>query len=157
MKNLLSFTLLLIIGCNFTATTNNGAAASFDLEAVKQHIHTMNASYSDRFTNNDTAFYNSRYCKDAISMPERQAAVVGIDSIRSFCYGNGSNKDFKVVITAENIYGTKDLVVEEGVYSYPDGKGGSFDNGKFIALWKQEGGTWKLYREIWNTNVKPNK
>lgn len=156
MKNILSIALVLLMGCNFTATTNNGAAA-FDLTTVKKHIHSMNETYSDRFANNDTAYYNSRYCKDAISMPENQPAVVGIDSIRSFCYNNGANKDFKVMITAENIYGTENLVVEEGIYSYPDGKGGSFDNGKFIALWKQEGGAWKLYREIWNSNVKTNR
>jgi ketosteroid isomerase-like protein len=55
-----------------------------------------------------------------------------------------------------NIYGNESLVVEEGTYNFPDGKGGSFDKGKFIALWKQEGGKWKLYREIWNTDMPPS-
>ena len=32
---------------------------------------------------------------------------------------------------------------------------GSVDNGKFIAIWKQEDGKWKLFREIWNTNNAP--
>ena len=52
-----------------------------------------------------------------------------------------------------NITGTSDLIVEEGSYDFPDDKGGSFDKGKFIALWKQEDGNWKLWREIWNTDL----
>jgi hypothetical protein len=36
---------------------------------------------------------------------------------------------------------------------FPDGKGGSVDKGKFIALWKQEVGKWKMYREIWNYDI----
>jgi ketosteroid isomerase-like protein len=54
------------------------------------------------------------------------------------------------------IYGNEDLVVEEGTYNFPDGKGGSIDKGKFIAIWKQEDGKWKLYREIWNTDITPS-
>jgi len=42
--------------------------------------------------------------------------------------------------------------LEEGSYDFPDGKGGSFDKGKFIAIWKQEDGRWKLFREIWNSD-----
>jgi hypothetical protein len=49
------------------------------------------------------------------------------------------------------------MVVEEGDYVFPDGKGGSFDKGKFIALWKPEDGKWKLYREIWNTDITPKQ
>ena len=88
-------------------------------------------------------------------MPEHQNAIIGRDSIMRYNYKNGANKDIKILITAENIYGTAELVVEEGSYRFPDGKGGSFNIGKFIALWKQESGSWKLYQEIWNSNNPP--
>lgn len=129
---------------------------SFDINSVKSHIVEMNKSYGDRFIKNDTSFYYSRYCKDAIAMPERVDALIGRDAIMSYYYDNGANRDFKIEILAGNIYGNNELVIEEGTYSFPDGKGGSFDNGKFIAIWKQEEGAWKLYREIWNTNNKPS-
>ena len=115
----------------------------------------MNKTYQDRFTHNDTTFYAERYCKDAAIMPEQMNAFVGRDSIRHFNYNDGNNKGFKVDIIANNIYGNEELVIEEGTYSFPDGKGGSVDNGKFIAIWKQEDGKWKLYREIWNSNNPP--
>jgi ketosteroid isomerase-like protein len=65
------------------------------------------------------------------------------------------NNEAVIELPAGNFYGDKNLVVEEGTYNFPDGKGGSVDKGKFIALWKQEDGKWKLYREIWNTDIPP--
>jgi ketosteroid isomerase-like protein len=115
----------------------------------------MNESYSERFLTNDTTYYNIRYCKDAQVYSPGVPIVTGRDSIISFFYQNGTNKETKIELPVGNFYGTEDLVVEEGTYNFPDGKGGSFDKGKFIALWKQEEGKWKLYREIWNTDNAP--
>lgn len=147
----LLYSCLFALACNHVEK-DTATATAFDLAAVKNHINEMNKSYGDRFIRNDTAFYISRYCKDAVAMPEKMASVNGRRSIMNYYYANGANKEFKIHISAENIYGNNDFVVEEGTYSFPDEKGGSFDNGKFIALWKQEEGTWKLFREIWNTS-----
>lgn len=127
----------------------------FDIQTVKAHIIEMNKTYSDRFMTNDTAFYLARYCKDAEVYSPGMAAVKGRDSIRSFFYQNGTNKEAKIELPPGNFYGTNELVVEEGTYNFPDGKGGNVDKGKFIAIWKQEDGKWKLYREIWNTDMTP--
>jgi len=126
--------------------------SDFSIDSVKTHIIKMNESYSQRFMTNDTAYYISRYCRDAQVYSPGVPAVVGRDSIINFFYQNGTNKEAKIELPAGNIYGNEELVVEEGTYNFPDGKGGSFDKGKFIALWKQEDGQWKLYREIWNTD-----
>ncbi|MFZ1528033.1 MAG: nuclear transport factor 2 family protein [Ferruginibacter sp.] len=149
------FLLLLIttaISCNQNPPADTRQKA-FDLEQVKSHITEMNKTYGDRFLTDDTAFYQKRYCKDAQAMPEKMPALVGREAIQHYYYDNGKNRDFKVEIIAGNIYGNEELVLEEGTYNFPDGKGASFDNGKFIAVWKQENGIWKLYREIWNSNV----
>ncbi|MBL7703663.1 MAG: nuclear transport factor 2 family protein [Ferruginibacter sp.] len=150
---------LLIVVCLLFSCADKEKAdkAAFDLAAVKNHIMEMNKTYSDRFMKNDTAFYNERYCKDAEVYSPGMPAVKGRDSIISFFYQNGTNKEARIELPAGNIYGNEELVVEEGTYNFPDGKGGSFDKGKFIALWKQEDGKWKLYREIWNTDIAPKQ
>jgi ketosteroid isomerase-like protein len=130
--------------------------SSFIIDSVKAHIIEMNKTYSDRFTTNDSAFYISRYCKDAEVYCPGIAAVKGRDSIINFFYQNGTNSETKIELPPGNIYGNEELVVEEGTYNFPDGKGGSVDKGKFIALWKQEDGKWKMYREIWNTDIAPS-
>jgi ketosteroid isomerase-like protein len=156
MKMLLFIAVLsAIISCNTENTKREPADSKFDIEQVKAHITEMNKSYGDRFVNNDTAFYADRYCTDAQAMPEKMPAIKGREAIQKYNYNDGNNKEFKIEVTATDIYGSAGAVIEEGIYNFPDGKGGSFDKGKFIAVWKQEGGKWKLYREIWNTDNPP--
>jgi ketosteroid isomerase-like protein len=145
------FFIVLFYSCN------SNKAYDFDLATVKAHIVLMNKSYSERFMRNDTVYYNERYCKDAEVYAPQMQMVKGIDSIRNFFYQNGTNKEAKIELPVGNIYGNAELVVEEGIYNFPDGKGGSLDKGKFIAIWKQENGKWKLYREIWNSDIAPTK
>lgn len=155
MKQLLFLAFLFIlVSCSQNQPTEKTEPA-FDITAVSNHIMEMNKTYSGRFTTNDTAFYNARYCKDAEVYCPGLAAVRSRDSIRSFFYQNGTNKEAKIELPPGNIYGSNELVVEEGTYNFPDEKGGSVDKGKFIALWKKEDGKWKLFREIWNTDLAP--
>jgi ketosteroid isomerase-like protein len=153
MKQVIVFLLaLFFISCNDHVQPDTEVAV-FNMEEVKAHIVKMNESYSRRFTTNDTAFYKERYCKDAEVYSPGVAAVKGRDSIRTFFYQNGTNTETKIELPAGKFYGNENIVVEEGTYNFPDGKGGSFDKGKFIAIWKKEDGEWKLYREIWNTDI----
>jgi ketosteroid isomerase-like protein len=137
--------------------TDGQPEKQFDITAVQSHINEMNKTYHLRFKTSDSALYKDRYCEKAAIMPPGMALIKGRDSIRSYNYDNGKNRDFSIEINAKNVYGSSNLVVEEGSYNFPDGKGGSFDKGKFIALWKEENGKWKLYREIWNSSNPTKK
>jgi ketosteroid isomerase-like protein len=143
-----------VVSCN-SGHTGKADKDTFSIDSVKAHILKMNESYSQRFTTNDTAYFNSRYCKDAQVYSPGMPAVVGRDSIISFFYQNGANTETKIELPPPTVYGNNELVIEDGVYNFPDGKGGSVDKGKFIALWKEEDGIWKLYREMWNTDLQP--
>lgn len=133
--------------------SGNGTKNDFSIDSVKAHIIKMNESYTQRFTTKDSIYFADRYCKDAQVLSPNIPVVASRDSIIKFFRGDGSGTDVKMELPIGNVYGDEDLVVEEGTYNFPDGKGGSFDKGKFIALWKQEDGKWKLYREIWNTDL----
>lgn len=152
--------ILMVLATGFIAcqhkTSGEPEKQTFSIDSVKAYILKMNETYSERFMTNDPSFYVARYCTDAQVYSPGLAAVAGRDSIRAFFYNDGNNKEARIELPAGNIYGGEDLVVEEGTYNFPDGKGGSVDKGKFIALWKKEEGTWKLYREIWNSDMTPN-
>jgi ketosteroid isomerase-like protein len=148
----LLFAAAIIFSCS---SNDKKPVTGFDISTAKNHIAEMNKSYSKRFTTNDTAFYTTRYCKDAQVFSPNVPAVAGRDAISKFFYGDGKNTETVIELPIGNIYGNEELVVEEGTYNFPDGKGGSIDKGKFIALWKMEDGQWKLYREIWNTDNAP--
>ena len=147
-------TVITLLSCNDSEHQHN-AEVKFDIAPVKKHIFDMNKKYSERFTTTDSAFFVDRYCKDAQVMSPAVPLVNGREAIRKFFYNDGQNKEVIIELPDGNVYGDADLVVEEGSYNFPDGKGGSVDKGKFIALWKQEDGKWKLYREIWNSDAPP--
>jgi hypothetical protein len=47
---------------------------------------------------------------------------------------------------------------EAGNYTLTGVKGEVMDRGKYIVVWKDEGGKWKLHREIWNSSLpSPSK
>jgi ketosteroid isomerase-like protein len=153
MKYLLLLSLLaFIMSCQSNSSGKKGDSI-FHIDSVKMHIVKMNETYTQRFTAKDSLFFVDRYCKDAQVLSPNMPLVASRDSIIKFFQGDGSGTDVKMELPIGNVYGDEDLVVEEGTYNFPDGKGGSFDKGKFIALWKQEDGKWKLYREIWNTDM----
>ena len=52
-----------------------------------------------------------------------------------------------------SIYGNKDYVIDEGTYYLRYGKENTIDKGKYINVWKNIDGEWKIYSNIWNTNL----
>ena len=45
-----------------------------------------------------------------------------------------------------------ETAIEVGRYILKTDRGAVADQGKYIIIWKHSGGTWKLHRDIWNTN-----
>lgn len=156
MKNILIvLAALFLFSCNNKEAENKTADVKFDIEPVKSHIIEMNKTYGKRFTTDDSLFYLERYCKDAVVLGAQAPSVSGRDDIRKYFYNDGKNKEMTIELPAGSFYGNEEMVIEEGAYNFPDGKGGSFDKGKFIAIWKPEDGKWKLFREIWNSDNPP--
>lgn len=58
-----------------------------------------------------------------------------------------------IKLEAIEVEGYGDTASEVGRYTL-EGEGGQvLDKGKFIVIWKQEAGQWKLHRDIINTSM----
>lgn len=123
-----------------------------DINRIQEHIHDANLEYDKRFMTNDISFYNNLYTSDASIMPEGNPSLNGTEAIMQYYYNNGNNINLKAVIKAEEIVCSPEIIVEIGAYEIKN-PAETLDEGKFIALWKTENNTLKLYKEIWNTNL----
>ena len=51
--------------------------------------------------------------------------------------------------------GYADTAIEIGKYTLSGEAGNIMDRDKYVVIWKQEGGQWKLHRDIWNSSLTP--
>lgn len=78
-------------------------------------------------------------------------AVVGRENIQHAMSGIVASGITKVDIRTSDVYGTEDLIAEEGELTlYVDDAAVAEE--KYIVLWKKEDGQWKLFRDIFNSN-----
>ena len=129
-----------------------GANSSFNKEAVRDSIEAANVVFVQAMMKGDSLAGADNYTSDAKIMGPNMPAVTGRDGIVGFAgeFSRMGVKDFKLNVV--EIWGNEDMVIEEGTYNMNDDKGNSVDKGKYLAIWKQENGKWKIFRDIFNSD-----
>lgn len=142
MRNALSLSALFVVA----------SLSVFAQKDMKADIMAANQKFTDAFQKGATTMSNY-YTSDAQLMPPNSDVVQGTDNISAFwkgAYGMGVKKAKLETMTAEQ---SGDQVIEIGRYTLYGDKDAQLDAGKYIVIWKQENGGWKLHRDIWNTNT----
>ena len=155
----LSFTFagFVTIGCGNNKTvsknTNKDSAADFDLSAMKKIIEEKNNQFTKAHITKDTAFLNNIVTQDAKVFAPNSDIVIGRPAIAlvNSQWVNLGIKEFREETTS--FYGNEDYLIDEGSYYLRYGKDNIIDKGKYINIWKKEDGDWKIYSNIWNTNM----
>jgi len=163
MKQLSIFILAVLLtgvlaaGCNnhhtVSGATQNNSAGQLDLKAMKKVIEEKNNRFTRAHLTGDTATIDNMFTEDARSFPPNAEAAVGRPAIARLTtdfltYGL---KEFSETSTA--LYGNNDYLVDEGTYYMTYGKDSTVEKGKYINVWKNINGDWKIYSNIWNTNT----
>lgn len=125
------------------------AASVFDIEQGKASIKRSNLRFMQAFAESDSVELANCFTKNAVLMIDGFPSVKGRDEITSF-YSNimkNGIKDYE--LTTKNVWGDSSILVEEGVYRLTDASDKEMGKGKYIVLWQQESGNWKMFRDIW--------
>jgi uncharacterized protein (TIGR02246 family) len=153
-ESLVASVLILLIstGCSSKTETNTDA----DVAAINGIWETYSSSLND----GDIDSWLSLWTEDGVQMPPNEAPVIGKDQLRQ---RNGGALDLFVVdieITNEEVEVAGSLAFSRGHYvatfSPKDGAQPIPVDGKFMTiLKKQPDGSWKIHRDIFNSNVAP--
>ena len=150
------FALMVIIfsSCNNEAAKTE-TAAGFSLDSVKAAIAASNKIFGGCFASGDSTAFANCYTSDACINVTNMPRMCGTQAITAFFNGGHKMGINNIVITTEEVMGGKDAVVETGKYEmFVDDKV-SAEKGKFIVVWKEENGKWKMHRDIWNADAPP--
>ena len=156
-----SFLGLLVIALSITlfSACNNEAAKTestgFSLDSAKAAIVASNKVFGECWATGDSAKFALCYASDACINPSEMPRMCGTQAITAFFNGGYKMGIRNIAITTEEVMGGKDAVVEVGKYEMFLADNVSAEKGKFIVVWKEENGKWKMYRDIWNADAPP--
>jgi len=127
---------------------------TFNLATAKAEIVEANKEFMKIFAAGDSIGLANLYTNDAKFMMNGAPAVSGKKNIQSTISAIMNSGVSSVNLTTIDIWGTENLITEEGGLSLfvSDDE---IDKGKYIVLWKKVDGKWKLFRDIFNSNLPP--
>ncbi len=144
---------ILFIACNNEAAKTD--VLDFNLDSAKAAIAASNNAFGSSFTTGDSTAFVKCYTSDGCIYNSNMPKICGTQAINSFfntAYQSGIRK---IAITTEEVMGGKEAVVETGKYEVFIADNISVEKGKFIVIWKEENGKWKMHRDIWNSDAPP--
>lgn len=100
----------------------------------------------------DSVGLANSYTTDAKFMSTGAPAVAGRVNIQHAMSDIVKSGITKVDLRLKEVFGTEDLIAEEGELTLYV-KNEAVAEEKYIVLWKKEDGKWKLFRDIFNSNL----
>ncbi len=138
--------------CSEKPNENETPADKFDLTIAKAEIEEANKNFMALVAAGDSIGLANAYTIDAKFMSAGAPSAIGRDNIQTALSDIIKSGITSVDIRLENVYGTEDLIVEEGELTIFVGDAAVAEE-KYIVLWKKEDGKWKLFRDIFNSNL----
>jgi len=119
---------------------------------IRSLIETNNKTFVAAFKRGDAAAMAGLYTVEGQLLPANSEFVRGTAAIRAFWQGvmNLGLKDASLETIEVEAHG--DTAIEVGRYTLIAAGGAVADSGKYIVIWKNDKGTWKLHRDIWTTS-----
>ena len=101
----------------------------------------------------DVATIDAMLAPDAKSYPPGAPAVSGLPALHDFTveYLEAGLTEFREETT--DFYGNEEYVVDAGTYVVIYGPDNVTERGKYLNVWQQVDGEWKIKANMWNTSA----
>ena len=119
---------------------------------LRSVIASANERFMTAFARRDSAAIAELYSSDAVLLPPNAPQFQGAESIRAFWDRLFTMGIDAVRLETLDLSAHDDIAVETGRATVLGSGGAVIDEGKYLVVWKNEGGSWKLHRDIWNSS-----
>lgn len=117
-------------------------------------IHNLARQFSAAYVRGDAGAMTALYTSDAVIFPERSAAVTGTEAIRRYWTLEPGRRITRHVITPAHITVDGRHAYDHGIFEIAgvrDGNSWGPSRGKYLVVWRREGGSWRIHLDMWNS------
>jgi uncharacterized protein (TIGR02246 family) len=155
-KILLQFSVCIFAG--MTLLSGCSPKEKADLEADVAAISDIWSLYASSANAGDIDRWISLWTEDGVQMPPNEPPIIGKDQILIANKAAFDQFTYEMEITNEETRVAGDLAFSRGIYtatlSPKNGNQPALVDGKFMTiLERQPNGSWKIHRDIFNSNV----
>jgi uncharacterized protein (TIGR02246 family) len=126
-----------------------------EASAIYLAIESTNERFMQAFAQADAAGLASLYTEDGQLLPPGGETAHGWGAIRAFWQAAIDNGISAARLEISEVEDHGDTAIEVSHYTLLGADEQVLDQGKYIVIWKQERGQWKLHRDIFNSNGRP--
>lgn len=120
---------------------------------IRKQVERANEKFMETYSRGDAEGMAELYTRDGMVLPPNGDFVEGRQQIQEFWKAiMKSVKSVKLEIREVEQHGNTAYEVSRATLF--DEKGQTLDQAKYIVIWKQENGHWKLHRDIFNSSQK---
>ncbi len=132
---------------------------AFNTDEVRAAIAAIDKKFMEDANRGDAAAGAAAYTDNAILMPPNHSPLEGKQAIEKYLTEIASQfqaSNFQLSILEVDVQG--DTTIVRGTYSanitIPGVDAPMEDRGKTLQVWKKQAdGSWKIHRDIWNSNM----
>ena len=123
--------------------------------SVREAIFAKNQLFAAAMGRGDAAGVASCYTIDAEFMAGGAPSVQGRDNIQAAIATYISQGFTEYTVLSTIVYADSGIIGVQEAYTLSQKGGANKDIGKSIQLWKQEDGSWKIFRDCFNSDLTP--
>lgn len=124
----------------------------------KDAVLANNEKFMDAVRKRDAKAIAARYTQDCVLLPNGAPRMEGPGAVEAFFAQAFDIGIQEIRLTTDDVTEAGDTLIEIGTagvtIALPDG-GTIEDPGKYVVIYRQEGGEWKMAVDIWNTDQSP--
>jgi uncharacterized protein (TIGR02246 family) len=142
--------LAVMAAASATSPSLDAQAAASDTAA----LHELARQFSAAYVRGDAEAMTDLYTPDAVLFPERSAAITGREAIRRYWTLPPGRRITRHILTPTQIIVDGRHAYDHGTYEITgerDGKSTGTFSGKYVVVWRREGGTWRMHLDMWNS------
>lgn len=129
------------------------SASAFDINQGEASVIQSNRHFIKSYKGSDSAEIAQSFTTNSQLLLANRPPIEGRNEIGHYFSQLIKQGSAEVKLNTTKIWGDSAILIEEGKYLLLNKKGDQTDKGSYIALWQQESGNWKIYRDMWVSSV----